>query len=276
MLSDKNKMFTIGQFAEIHGVTKKTLIWYDQMDLLKPAFIGENTYRYYTYSQSSALETILMLRELNVSIGEIKDFMCHRSAAGMEQLLREKIFQVENSIAKLKNIRQTLVSRHRDMQTLLHIDLSQISVVEKEESYLAAVPIGEENSPGEITESHIERLIDETKKRQSHSLHDAAYGSIISVENLNHGNFESYEAIYVEVPHPVSGRGLHLRPAGKYLRTYCKGSWDKLPDRYREILNYAKTQKLSLCGYSYETGINESVIDSFDDYITQIEIPIKG
>lgn len=160
MLSDKNKMFTIGQFAEIHGVTKRTLIWYDQMDLLKPAFIGENAYRCYTYSQSSALETILMLRELNVSIGEIKDFMCHRSAAGMELLLREKICQVESNIAKLENIQQTLVSRHRDMQTLLHIDLSQISVVEKEESYLAAVPIGEENPPGEITESHIERLID--------------------------------------------------------------------------------------------------------------------
>mgnify|MGYP000236468331 CR=1 FL=1 len=28
-------------------------------------------------------------------------------------------------------------------------------------------------------------------------------------------------------------------------------------------------------GYSYETGINESVINGFDEYITQIEIPIQ-
>lgn len=68
MYIDKTKLFTIGQFSSIHGVTKKTLMWYDKVGLLKPAIIGEKGYRYYTYEQSSLLETILMLRELNVSI----------------------------------------------------------------------------------------------------------------------------------------------------------------------------------------------------------------
>lgn len=276
MHTGKNNLFTIGQFAAIHGVTKKTLIWYDEMELLKPAFIGENGYHYYTYTQSSALETILMLRELNVSISEIKDFMSDRSAHTMEQLLQEKITEVECSIAKLKNIQQALISRHQDMMTLLHIDLSNITVVEKKKSYLAVVPMERENAANEITESQIERVIEETKKRQVHSLHDAAYGSMISVENLYQGHFECYDAIYIEVPHPLSKKGLHSQPAGKYLRAFCKGSWDKLPDRYKEILAYAKAQGLSLFGYSYETGINESVISGFQDYITQIEIPIKS
>lgn len=34
--------FTIGQFAAIHGIHKKTLMWYDQVGLLSPAFVGEN------------------------------------------------------------------------------------------------------------------------------------------------------------------------------------------------------------------------------------------
>ena len=74
MLSEHNKLFTIGQFASIHGVTKKTLMWYDKISLFKPAVVGENGYRYYTYFQSPTLETILMLRELNVSIPEIQTF----------------------------------------------------------------------------------------------------------------------------------------------------------------------------------------------------------
>ena len=65
MFSEHNKLFTIGQFSAIHGVTKKTLMWYDEIGLLKPAVIGENGYRYYTYFQSPTLEIILMLRELN-------------------------------------------------------------------------------------------------------------------------------------------------------------------------------------------------------------------
>ncbi len=30
-----------------------------------------------------------------------------------------------------------------------------------------------------------------------------------------------------------------------------------------------------LSGYSYEKGINEAVIDRMEDYIVQIEIPVK-
>ena len=33
--------------------------------------------------------------------------------------------------------------------------------------------------------------------------------------------------------------------------------------------------RLAGYGYAYEKGINEVIIDTFDDYITQIEIPVK-
>mgnify|MGYP002429501805 CR=1 FL=1 len=82
--------FTIGQFADLHEINKKTLMWYDEIGLLKPAAVRENGYRYYTYQQSSTLETILMLRELQVSIREIQEFLKNRSAASLEMLLIEK------------------------------------------------------------------------------------------------------------------------------------------------------------------------------------------
>ena len=69
-------------------------MWYDEIGLLKPACIKENGYRCYSYAQSSSLETILMLRELNVSIKEIQEFMEHRSAAHLEVLLSEKITEL--------------------------------------------------------------------------------------------------------------------------------------------------------------------------------------
>ena len=85
---------------------------------------------------------------------------------------------------------------------------------------------------------------------------------MISVDNLYQGHFDSYETIYIEIPHPTSKKGLHVQPAGKYFRAFCKGSWNNLPDKYNEILEYATLQGLSLCGYSYETGINESMINT--------------
>lgn len=272
MFLEHNKLFTIGQFAAIHEVTKKTLMWYDEIGLLKPAVIGENGYRYYTYFQSPALETILMLRELNVSIPEIKAFLSNRSAENMEQLLREKIAELNDTIANLKRIQQALVSRHQDMTTILKIDLSSICIVEQKKSYLVTVP----TTANANTETEIKKIIDKSKQYQLHRLHDAAYGSMISAQSLYKGDFQNYSALYIELPNHTSKKGLHIKPAGNYLRAFCKGSWDKLPDRYKEILAYAKKQGLSLTGYSYETDINETVIDCFDDYITQIEIHIKS
>ena len=78
-MDEKSKLLTIGQFAALHGINKKTLMWYDEIGLFKPAAVNPvNGYRCYNYYQSPILETILLLRELDVSIGEIKDFMKNR------------------------------------------------------------------------------------------------------------------------------------------------------------------------------------------------------
>lgn len=271
VLDQRQKLFTIGQFAAIHGVTKKTLMWYDEIGLVTPAVIGENGYRYYTYQQSSTLETVLMLRELNVSIPEIKGFMEHRSASGMEQLLSAQIRELEERIAHLRTMKKTLVSRHQDMMALLHLDLSEISVVQRKKSCLAVVPVEQELPAA----ADVERVIGAVKRHKLQRLHDAVYGSMIAVEHLYQGHFDRYGALYVELPRLSTQKGLHIRPAGRYLRAFCKGPWDNLPGRYEEILAYAGAHGLKLYGWSYETGLNESVIDSFDEYITQIEIPIR-
>ena len=140
MINETNALFTIGQFAELHEINKKTLMWYDEIGLLKPACIKENGYRCYSYAQSSSLETILMLRELNVSIKEIQEFMEHRSAAHLEVLLSEKITELNQTISHLKKIQTSLKSRCQEMHTLLHMDLSQISLIQRPSRYLVFVP----------------------------------------------------------------------------------------------------------------------------------------
>lgn len=45
--------------------------------------------------------------------------------------------------------------------------------------------------------------------------------------------------------------------------------------QYRQILDYAQANGLSLCGYAYETVLNEITVRSSDKYITRIEIQLK-
>lgn len=271
-MEKKSRLLTIGQFAALHGINRKTLMWYDQIGLFQPAYIHpENGYRYYSYYQSSILETILLLRELDVSIDEIQEFMHSRSAASLERLLGEKIAELERTMAHLRAVRKTLVNHRRNMQTLLSMDLSEITLVEKEERRLVTVDISPETS----FDRQVEMITAETRKYQLRRLHDASYGAMIPAAELYRGNFDAYSRLFIEIPLPVTTAGLHRQPGGTYLRAFCKGPWDVLPERYREILDFAEERGLVLSGFSYEMGINESVIDRIEDYIVQIEIPVQ-
>lgn len=271
-MNKSDKLLTIGQFAAMHGINKKTLMWYDEIGLFKPAAINpENGYRCYNYYQSPILETILLLRELDVTIPEIQAFMQNRSAANLKCLLDEKISQLDLQLIHLQAVRKTLQNHQQDMATLLTMDLSEISIVEKEERCLVTVDIDKD-----ITfEKEVELITAETAKYQLGRLHNASYGSMIPVDSLRHGSFDNYTHLFIETPLLERRSGLHIQPKGKYVRAFHKGSWDTMPLRYQAILAFAREQELTLSGYSYEKGINETVIDHIDDYIVQIEIPIS-
>ena len=271
-MEEKNKLLTIGQFAALHGINKKTLMWYDEIGLFQPAVVHpENGYRYYSYYQSSILETILLLRELDVSINEIQTFMKDRSAASLEQLLNEKIQDVDRDILHLKAVRKTLENHRQNMLTLMTMDLSKISIVEKRERCLVTVEIDENVS----FDKQGEMITAETKKYQLRRLHVASYGTMISVKSLYSGNFDDYSKLFIEIPYPIKKTGLHIQPSGKYVRAFYKGPWNEISLCYQKIFTFAEQQNLVLSGYSYEMIINENVINQIEDSIVQIEIPIK-
>lgn len=272
MFFNTDKLFTIGQFAKLHGINKKTLMWYDEVGLLKPAVIKDNGYRYYTYQQSSLLEAILLLRELNISITEIKGFLLNRSADSLEKLMADKIREVDDTITHLRALRAVMSAKKQDMSAIRNLNLSEFSIVEKTEAHYLATVATTADTP---LEKEIELIVEETRKHQLRRLHDASYGAMMPVESLYRGDFDNYSALYIELPFPTQRKGLHIQPRGKYLRAFYQGDWAGLPSRYMEILAYAKGQGLQFYGFAYEKGINELAIDTLQDYITQIEIPIQ-
>ncbi|MCI8284331.1 MAG: MerR family transcriptional regulator [Firmicutes bacterium] len=270
-MSEKNKLLTIGQFAAMHGINKKTLMWYDEIGLFKPAAVNQkNGYRCYDYHQSPVLETILLLRELDVSIAEIQNFMKNRSAENLKNLLDEKITELDRSITHMHAVKNILCTHRQNMITLLTMDLSEINIIEKTERCLITVDIDKDTS----FEKEVEMITAETKKYKLGRLHDASYGSMISTASLIAGNFDDYDKLFIEIPALTQESGLHIQPEGRYLQAFHKGNWDKIPDRYKDILKYAEKNGLKLHGYSYERGINENVIDQIEDYIIKIEIPV--
>ena len=67
--------YTVNKLAELSGVTKRTLRYYDEIGLLKPARVNSSGYRIYGAKEVDRLQQILFFRSLEVSLDEIKEIM---------------------------------------------------------------------------------------------------------------------------------------------------------------------------------------------------------
>jgi DNA-binding transcriptional MerR regulator len=118
MSANGRKTYTVKQVAKLSRVSDRTLRFYDQIGLLKPAYYGENGYRYYEKEQLLGLQQILFYRELGFELSKIQKVMgdpkfdkvaalkSHR-----EQLARE----IERTKALIMTIDKTLAHLEREI-----------------------------------------------------------------------------------------------------------------------------------------------------------------
>jgi predicted transcriptional regulator YdeE/DNA-binding transcriptional MerR regulator len=110
-------MLKIGEFSKIAQVSVKTLRFYDQLGLLKPAHIDRfNGYRYYSLEQLPRLFRILALKDLDFSLeeiqgllradlpGEVLHVMLSNKATELRQRVtseQARLYRVENHLNQL-------------------------------------------------------------------------------------------------------------------------------------------------------------------------------
>ena len=94
--------FTTGEFAKLCGVKKQTLFHYDQIGILCPELVGDNGYRYYSIFQFDTYNTIAMLKELDMPLSYIKNFLENRSPSSFLSLLKEHDALIDEKIAELQ------------------------------------------------------------------------------------------------------------------------------------------------------------------------------
>lgn len=69
------RMKTVKEVSELTGISIRTLRYYDEIDLLKPAKVTEAGYRLYDESSLKNLRQIMFFREMEVPLSEIKVIM---------------------------------------------------------------------------------------------------------------------------------------------------------------------------------------------------------
>jgi DNA-binding transcriptional MerR regulator len=92
--------YHIGEFAEFCGVSAKTLRFYDEVGVLRPASVDPRTgYRRYLPQQLEQMASILALKNLGVPLAQVREFTAKRVAsADRRAILNNLKRKVEHSI----------------------------------------------------------------------------------------------------------------------------------------------------------------------------------
>ena len=106
--------YRIGEFAELGGVSTKTLRFYDRIGLLRPASADPRTrYRFYVPEQLLDLATILSLKDLGANLHGIQQLIqsgkSPQARKRLLQTLRDSLSQtIADQACLLQNIEQAL------------------------------------------------------------------------------------------------------------------------------------------------------------------------
>lgn len=168
------KTYTVNQLAGLAGVSVRTLHHYDEIGLLKPAFIGDNRYRHYGEEELLRLQQILIHRAMGIPLAEIGGLL---DAPGFDRLAtlrqqRERLKEEARRFAEMVRTIDRTIARLTGELTMQHDDLySGLVAPEKQTEYEAwlIARFGEGIRPeleqgaksmGELSEAELASMMD--------------------------------------------------------------------------------------------------------------------
>lgn len=127
---------TVKKLATLSGVSVRTLHYYDEIGLLKPARHGENGYRYYEEEQLLMLQQILFFRELGFKLKDIQHIVSRNDFEKMSALVSHKE-TLKKNIARMRVLIHTIDKTIQYLKGEPRMKSSQITPEEFYEGFVS-------------------------------------------------------------------------------------------------------------------------------------------
>lgn len=264
-------LYKIGMFAQMNRVTVKALRFYEEQELLFPAYVDkENGYRYYTLDQMAVVHQITALKQAGFTLDDIKRI---NHGGDEDNLLQRKKAQL---LAKISELTHQLA-------------VIDAYLCDKDETLSAPVLIKRLPS---VVVAYMQKRIDsydelftimpEMGNEMGKSACECAFPEYCFTYYLE--PFYKEKDILVEICESVTEEQEDTEvlkfkkiPGVKAACIFHRGSYDRLSESYARILKYIEDNDYTICG-----NIRESYIDGVwnkdhaEQWLTEIQIPVKG
>ncbi|MEW6210712.1 MAG: MerR family transcriptional regulator [Acidobacteriota bacterium] len=261
-------MYRIGEFSALSQVSIKTLRYYDEIGLLRPARIDRRTgYRYYLADQLSALNRILVFKDLgfsldqinrllkeNLSVDDLRDMLRLKRAELEERVLRERaqLLQVE---ARLKQIEQGDVPY-------------EIAIKRVEPRLVASL------RDTMLDYSGADALFDELCWHLKKHFVTASRAAVWHNCEGNDGAIDCEAVVFLKEPVPERGRIRVYHLLAEQMACLVQTGEDGFPNAYLAARSWIAENNYSVTGPNRELYIQLSSQTAIG--VTEIQFPVKN
>ena len=263
----KNTLYRIGMFAAMNRVTVKALRFYEEQNLLLPAYINyENGYRFYELSQIQDLHKITALKQAGFTLEEIQKLNngCDENAVLLKK--KSELLSKIADLTKQLSIVETFLTKKADT-------ISSPVLIKKIPKVTVATMKSTIESYDDLFELMPKMGALMEKAGCECSMPEYCFTNYITT--TGEIIIETCEAV-VEAKPQLEDLYFKEFPEVQAACIFHKGSYNNLSQSYERLLNYIEENSYEICGDFRESYI-DGVWNKSDEsqWLTEIQIPVS-
>jgi DNA-binding transcriptional MerR regulator/effector-binding domain-containing protein len=258
----KNNLLTVKEFSQLTHTSIDTLKHYDRIGILKPAYTGENNYRYYRPEQSLLLTRIIFSVKAKAPLTEIKAIINTDNPDEAVTHYEEIYEKLELKIQELKAVQNTINNLKYYYKLYKNNPLGELFLHYFPEWFIIFSPKLKIGAEYEASESNIANGLF-IKGFSNGFWPHYQLGAFITEDEIKKGAFqETSYFLKVDCPEDFPKEELQFVPGGDYLCLLTKGKGQNLPFAVTSFLEKVEQSNLHTTGHIFIMDVVNNLITS--------------
>lgn len=269
-------MLKISEMAKLANTTRRTLIFYDQEDIFKPAIKNETGYRYYEHSQLYDLMYILGLRNLGIPLEEIKQTRLESKELPVQKLIVAQN-KINLKIDELNKIQKVIDKKIDEQESADADSLYEAKIVTrtKKEFWCSRHSVS-------CTEEEVAQLFSEFYKQlDALTIMDTDKSGFLTLLSVNDpmGYGEASFRVMKEVNLDDSSNKNQVIPiiervAGQYASIQVENTLEGITKGLSQLKNFCQEQKIKTADYLWQINTSSKLVTTGSSKYSLLEFAI--
>lgn len=250
------ELYKISEIAKIFNISRRTLIYYDEINLFKPCHIDTtSSYRYYSNEQIYTLRLIIDLKKSGFTLSDIKKFIELDEIERYKEYFQEKIDDMNKKIVHLQNSIKIIEKRYSQLEELQTTKGLLPEIVENVEFTGIYIEVEPPYLPLQEVKAH-KKLLDITKKMKLKNPQNIV---VVEKENVLENDVIPIRYVGYVVQEKLESSIMKKIVYKKCVKITHKQNFELLGDSYNKIIKYINTFGYRVIDNAYEVSDKEIV-----------------